>query len=97
MARPPSEDIRFIARFLADKTFCVTIEDHVPSKSRIKLEVPEGSVLRHLLFSVYVNDVHREPGVQFALFADDTAVYTADRNGNRVIIRLQRLLDAFTT
>ena len=50
-----------------------------------------------LLFSVYVNDAPREPGVQMALFADDTAVYTADRNADRAIIRLQRALDAYTT
>ena len=32
-----------------------------------------------------------------AMFADDTAVYTADRNADRAIIRLQRVLDAYTT
>ena len=89
--------LRLIASFLTERTFCVRIDDHVSSERRITAGVPQGSVLGPLLFSVYVNDAPREPGVQMALFADDTAVYTADRNADRAILRLQRALDAYST
>ena len=55
------------------------------SERRITTGIPRGSVLGFLLFSEYVNDVLREPGVQFALFANDTAVYTADQNAEMCI------------
>ena len=41
---------------------------------------------------LYVNDVPRQPGVPVALFADDTAVFTADRHVERGVLRLQRQL-----
>ena len=62
-------------------------------RQRITAGVPQGSVLGPLLFSIYVNDVPRQPGVQVALFADDTAVFTADRHEERAVLRLQRQLD----
>ena len=55
---------------------------------------PQGSVLGPLLFSLYVNDVLRQPGVQVAFFADDTAVFTADGHVERAVFRLQRQLDS---
>ena len=45
---------------------------------------PQGSVLGPFLFSIYVDDVPRQPGVQMALFADEMAVFTADRHVERV-------------
>ena len=39
--------------------------------------------------------VLREPGVQIALFFEDTAAYTSDRNANKPFIDIQRQLDAF--
>ena len=76
-----------------ERTFCVRVGDLVSSERRITASVPQGSVLGPLLFSNYVNDVPRQPGVQMALFADDTAVFTADRHVERAVLRLQRQLD----
>lgn len=84
--------IRLIASFLTERTFCVRIDGHVSSETRIT----DGNVRMASPVSVYVNDVPREPGVRFALFADDTAVCTADRSADRAITRLQLALDAFT-
>ena len=44
-----------------------------------------------LLFSIYVNDVPRVPGVQIALFV---VVYASGCSANFAITRLQRYLDA---
>ena len=56
--------------------------------------VPQGSVLGLLLFSGYDNDISRQPGVHIVIFSDDTAVFTADRNEERAVLRLQRQLDS---
>ena len=49
-------------------------------------------VLGLLLFSV-LKDVSREPRIQIALFAEDTAAYIAVLKTETAIIRLQRQLN----
>ena len=63
-------------------------------RETITAGIPQGSVLGLLLFSVYVNDMPRQPGIQIALFAEDTAVFTSDRYEERADLRLQRQLDS---
>ena len=40
--------------------------------------LPEGSILGPILFLFYVNDLedHLPPGVELAVYADDTTIYT---------------------
>ena len=52
----------------------MTTDDYVSSEKSITAGVPLGSVLEPLLFSVYVNDIPKEPGVHTAMYADNTAI-----------------------
>ena len=87
--------VHLIASFLRDRTFRVRILDCLSSERPIIAGVPQGSVLGPLLFSVFVNDVPRVPGVRLSLFADDTAAYAAESNASYAAIKLQRQLDAY--
>ena len=65
------------------------------SERRITAGVPQGSVLGPLLFSLFVNDTPRVPGVKLSLFADDTAAFASEPNASYAAIKLQRQLDAY--
>jgi hypothetical protein len=56
--------------------------------------VPPGSVLFPVLYSLYINDVPAAPGIQLALFADDTSIYASEKHERRVLNKLQRCLTA---
>ncbi|XP_063538128.1 uncharacterized protein LOC134747433 [Cydia strobilella] len=53
-----------------------------------------NTVLSPTLFSLYVNDMPKIPGVNYALFADDTAFYASSRSPARLTSLLQRAADS---
>jgi hypothetical protein len=56
----------------------------------IQVEVPQGSVLPPILYSVHINGTPQVPGVYLALFADDTYMFATDRKEGYVLRKLQR-------
>lgn len=55
----------------------------------IRAGVPQGSVLSPILFSLFTNDIPKIPQVHYALFADDTAIYTTSIHPSVLHRRLQ--------
>lgn len=85
----PDRLVHIIRDYLSDRTFRFRVEGTRSSPRPIRAGVPQGSVLSPLLFSLYVNDIPRTPRVELALFADDTALYTTDRDMTKLSQRLQ--------
>jgi hypothetical protein len=56
--------------------------------------VPQGSVLSHTLYNMYINDAPKTHGVYLALFSDDTFLYETDRKEGFVVRKLQRRLNS---
>jgi hypothetical protein len=61
--------------------FKVSVEGQLSSPRQIAAGVPQGSVLAPVLYSLYINDVPTAPGIQLALFADDTCIYATEKQG----------------
>lgn len=46
----------------------------------VTVEVPQGSVVRPLLFSMFISDRVDAPGIKSTLFADNTVSYVEDES-----------------
>ena len=95
--------LRWIAAYLSPRSAGVKIAGHTSPQLTWDMGVPQGGVLSPLLFAVFVDDLplSSSPRVQSALYADDSALYTAvsrrDLAMEDAIRDLQDSLDLITT
>lgn len=88
----PDRLVLIMRDFLQNRSFRYRVEGVLSNPRPIRAGVPQGSCLSPLLFTLFTSDIPRTHQVEIALFADDTALYTSDRNPARVRIRLQKAL-----
>jgi len=75
----------WFASYLSNRRQYTAIGDNSSEVNVIKCGVPQGSVLRPLLFLIYVNDIHNAiPEVNIKLFADDTNMLVHSRDTLRL-------------
>jgi hypothetical protein len=63
----------------------------------MQARVPQGSVLSHTLYIMYVNDAPQTSGVHLALFVDDTCLYATDGKDGFVLRKVQSGLGPMET
>jgi ribonuclease P/MRP protein subunit RPP40 len=89
--------LKWIKCFLTGRSQYVPIGFSLSSICPVVSGVPQGSVLGHVLFFVYINDItHLSPSksVYIKLFADDTKLYTVLHDDSAFSSDLQLFLDA---
>ena len=67
--------LSWIRAFLGNRSQTVVLEGEESGSVPVTSGVPQGSVMRPIMFLVYINDLPEELSSQVRLFADDTAVY----------------------
>lgn len=85
---------KLINSYLTDRTFKVKVGSSLSSKFNIKAGVPQGAVLSPLSYNLYTADiVNVNHDCELAMFADDTAIYAADKDVDVVLQNLQSTLN----
>ena len=68
--------LRWINDFLANRTQCVVINGEKSQEGNVASGIPQGSVLGHIHFVIYINDLPANVKSQVKMFADDTKLFT---------------------
>ncbi|GBP78138.1 Probable RNA-directed DNA polymerase from transposon BS [Eumeta japonica] len=93
----PDRLVFIIHKYLMNIHFSFRHENSISAKRLIGAGVPQGSTLFPLLYSAYTNDIPRsQTGVQFALFANDTALYLPGSKLRQITPCLQKAIDKLT-
>lgn len=89
----PSQVVRVIASFLADRSFRVSVEGFESSQRPIRAGVPQGSCLSPVCYSRYTDDIPTTDEALLALYADDAAYVTSSYHVQYAATKMQRVLD----
>ena len=80
--------------YLSEWLQCVKMRQTVSDFKKFTCEDSQGSVLGLLLFLIYINDIHKSDLIaEFYLFADDTALFCANKNINQIKNNINTSLD----
>lgn len=90
----PMHLTRIVKAFLKNRSFQVTVNGTLSERRSIPYGVPQGSVLSPTLYNIFTADVVMIDGVQYYIFADDTAFVVTDSDPEIVVTNLQAAQNA---
>lgn len=85
----PKQYVEILESYLANRVFRIKQKDVYSSVREIQAGVPQGSVLRPVLYLLYTYDMPTIPDVTVATFADDTAILAVGMNFRGAADKLQ--------
>ena len=70
---------RWTQSFLYDRRACVVFQNHKSRSFQVRQDVPQGSVLGRVLFSLFINDLPASlpSSVSCSLYSDDLAIWSS--------------------
>jgi len=72
---------KWLTSYLSNRSQCVAVNGAKSDYSKISCGVPQGSILGPLLFSIYINDMHKSVNKSTVFhFADDTNLLFSHKN-----------------
>lgn len=90
----PTFLIRLIDAFVRDRNFAVHINNNTSNKINIPAGLAQGTCISPVLYALFVADMPSLNNTKLALYADDTAIYTAAKRSNIIVNRLNSSLIA---
>lgn len=89
----PTYLYNIIRSFITNRSFQVRIGTDTSKIHLVKAGIPQGSVLGPILFNIFCHDIPKPQECQLAMYADDTAIITQNKNLETSIEDLQKSLD----
>ncbi|MCP3664990.1 MAG: reverse transcriptase family protein, partial [Gammaproteobacteria bacterium] len=87
--------LKWIIGFLKDRSFRVRYDGALSSNKKKIIGIPQGTVLSPLLFTLFLNDIEKvlPEGVNIALFADDIAIWTTNKDDATSMRKINEALE----
>ena len=89
----------FLKSYISQRKQKIFVAGHYSPEGSVKVGVPQGSVLRFLLFSIYINDLPLSISYTEAdcdLFADDSSLSASGNNIAAINAKLQPSIQEVT-
>lgn len=90
----PTFLIRMIKAFIQDRQFAVHVNNVTSNRINIPAGLAQGTCISPILYALYIADFPTINKIETALYADDTALYTAAKQSNTIIKRLNEALQS---
>lgn len=88
----PSYLIKLIDSFIRNRKFAVHVNNAISNEMPIPAGLAQGTCISPILYALYIADLPTMTNTELALYADDTAVYTAAKRSNTIVKRLNESL-----
>ena len=92
--------ISLIRGFLTRRSLRVRVGNHTSSTVDMQAGTPQGAVLSPTLFNTYMDDliaaIGSQNGIEIAQYADDIALWTADKCPRRAEIKINKALESLS-
>ena len=73
---------QLLSYFLSNRKQRVVLNGQNPHWTNVQVRVPQGSILRPLLFLIYINDLADDLPSNLKLFANDTSLFSVVHDVN---------------
>ena len=87
--------VEWFQSYLSNRKFTVNLEDFFPEVLSISCGVPQGSILGHLLFLIYVNDMPMAVKCNLFLYVDDICLVFRSKNVTDIDKQLMKILQPY--
>ena len=88
----PTWITKIIYSYLINRIFQVKSCGMLSRVAGFRAGVPQGSILAPLLYNIYTYDIPRKPNIVLSIYADDTDIFSHNRNYKYATIALRKYL-----